>query len=203
MSAEHSQPPATAQDQHPHGDHGHDHDNEHRHESTPEDHADHAENGGHDRGDHGHDHGGPAHGSRLAALWHKLSHLVTPHSHDAMDKVDSAMAAFRDGIRALWISLAVLGATAVTQAVVVVLSGSVALLGDTLHNVADALTAVPLGIAFVLGRRTATRRYTYGYGRAEDLAGIVIVVVIATSAALAAYQAIDRLIHPADVSHLV
>jgi divalent metal cation (Fe/Co/Zn/Cd) transporter len=121
----------------------------------------------------------------LVAWWHKLSHLVTPHSHDAMDKVDSAMGASRDRIRALWISLAVLGATAVMQAVVVVFSHSVALLGDTLHNVADALTAVPLGIAFVLGRRAATRRYTYGYGRAEDLAGIVIVVFIAASSALA------------------
>src|SRR6266496_4096017 len=99
MSAEHSQPPTTAEDQHPHGDHGHDDDNEYRHESTPEDHADH---GGHGHGDHGHDHGGPGHGSGLAALWHKLSHLVTPHSHDAMDKVDSAMAASRDGVRALW-----------------------------------------------------------------------------------------------------
>jgi cation diffusion facilitator family transporter len=128
---------------------------------------------------------------------------VTPHSHDSADKVDSAMESSRDGMRALWISLLVLGTTAITQGAVAAISGSVALLGDTLHNVADALTAVPLGIAFVLGRRAATRRYTYGYGRAEDLAGIVIVAVIAISAALAAYQAIDRLIHPADVSHLV
>ena len=112
------------------------------------------------------------------------------------------MEASRDGLRALWISLAVLGATALLQAVVVVLSGSVALLGDTLHNVADALTAVPLGIAFVLGRRAATRRYTYGYGRAEDLAGIVIVLFIAASSALAGYEAVRRLLHPAGVSHL-
>ena len=206
MSAEHSQPPATAQDQHRHGEHGHDHDNEHRHESTPEEHVGHGHgddgHGDHGHGDHGHDHGGPAHGSGLAVWWHKLSHLVTPHSHDAMDKVDSAMAASRDGIRALWISLAVLGATAVTQAIVVVFSHSVALLGDTLHNVADALTAVPLGIAFVLGRRAATRRYTYGFGRAEDLAGIVIVVFIAASSALAGFEAVQRLLHPATVSHL-
>ena len=65
---------------------------------------------------------------------------------------------------------------------IVALSGSVALLGDTIHNAADALTAVPLGVAFVIGRRPATRRYTYGYGRAEDLAGIVIVLAIAASA---------------------
>jgi divalent metal cation (Fe/Co/Zn/Cd) transporter len=89
-------------------------------------------------------------------------------------------------MRALWISLAVLGATAVIQAVVAAVSGSVALLGDTLHNGADALTAVPLSIAFLVGRRPPTRRYTYRYGRAEDLAGVVIVVLIAVSSALAA-----------------
>ena len=75
-------------------------------------------------------------------------------------------------MRVLWISLAVLGATALVQAVITVASGSVALLGDTLHNAADALTAVPLGIAFLAARRPASRRYTYGYGRAEDLAGV-------------------------------
>jgi cation diffusion facilitator family transporter len=135
-------------------------------------------------------------------LWHRFSHFLTPHSHDSATKVDSAMETSRDGLRALWISLAVLGATAVLQAVVVVISGSVALLGDTLHNVADALTAVPLGIAFLLGRRRPTKRYTYGYGRAEDLAGIVIVVFITASAALAGYEAIRRLLNPAEVSHL-
>jgi cation diffusion facilitator family transporter len=85
---------------------------------------------------------------------------------------------------------------------VVAFTGSVALLGDTLHNAADALTAVPLGIAFVLGRRPPTRRYTYGYGRAEDLAGVVIVVAIAASCLLAGYAAVDRLAHPQPVEHL-
>jgi cation diffusion facilitator family transporter len=102
----------------------------------------------------------------------------------------------------LWISLAALATTAVLQAVVVAVSGSVALLGDTLHNAADALTAVPLGIAFMVGRRPPTRRYTYGYGRAEDLAGLVIVVIIAASSALAAYAAVTRLAHPRPVSSL-
>jgi cation diffusion facilitator family transporter len=138
----------------------------------------------------------------LAGWWHRLSHLIAPHSHDSADKVDQAMGTSRDGIRALWVSLAVLGATALLQAVVVLVSGSVALLGDSLHNVADSLTAVPLGIAFVLGRRAATRRYTYGFGRAEDLAGIVIVAFIAASSALAGYEAVRRLLHPAAVSHL-
>jgi cation diffusion facilitator family transporter len=105
-------------------------------------------------------------------------------------------------MRALRISLAGLGATACAQAAVVVLSGSVALLGDTLHNSADALTAVPLGIAFLLGRRRPTRRYTYGYGRAEDLAGIVIVAVIILSSAAAAFAAVQRLLHPHPVTHL-
>jgi cation diffusion facilitator family transporter len=106
-------------------------------------------------------------------------------------------------MRTLWISLSVLGVTALIQAAVVALSGSVALLGDTLHNAADALTAVPLGVAFVLGAHPPTRRYTYGYGRAEDLAGVAIVLAIAASSALAAYEAIHRLMHPRHVSDLV
>jgi cation diffusion facilitator family transporter len=100
------------------------------------------------------------------------------------------------------LSLAGLGVTALLQAVVAVWSGSVALLGDTLHNVADALTALPLALAFIVGRRPANRRYTYGYVRAEDLAGIAIVAVIAISAIVAGYEAIERLIHPHPVSHL-
>jgi len=112
------------------------------------------------------------------------------------------MEASKEGMRTLWISLGVLGATALIQAVVVAVSGSVALLGDTLHNAADALTAVPLGVAFVMGRRPPTRRYTYGYGRAEDLAGIAIVLTIAASSVLAAYAAVDRLMHPRRVSDL-
>ena len=151
---------------------------------------------GHGRGgEHGHEHG--------SGLLAKIQHVVRPHSHDAGDKVDAAMEASAEGIRALWISLAVLGATAVIQAVVVAFSGSVALLGDTLHNAVDALTALPLGVAFVVGRRPANRRYTYGYGRAEDLAGLVIIVFIAASSALAAFEAVDRLANPRPVTNLV
>jgi cation diffusion facilitator family transporter len=133
----------------------------------------------------------------------RLRHLWRPHSHQAADQVDPVMEASAEGIRTLWISLAALGVTALIQAVVVAVSGSVALLGDTLHNAADALTAVPLGVAFVVGRRPPTRRYTYGYGRAEDLAGIAIVVMIAASSALAAYEAVSRLLHPRHVSDLI
>ena len=137
---------------------------------------------------------------RLHTLGHRVRHALGPHSHD--HGTDAALEASADGWRALWISLAGLAATAGAQAVVVALSGSVALLGDTLHNAADALTAVPLGVAFLLGRRRPTRRYTYGYGRAEDLAGIAIVAVIAASCAVAALAAVQRLLHPRPVSHL-
>jgi cation diffusion facilitator family transporter len=174
--------------------HTHELDDRDPHDDQSDDHSDHDHS---DHDGHGHDHGG---GPR--SWWHKASHLITPHSHDSTDKVDQAMEASRDGIRALWISLAALGITAIVQAVVVVFSHSVALLGDTLHNVADALTAVPLGIAFLLGRRLPTRRYTYGFGRAEDLAGIVILLFITASAVLAGYETLRRLLHPADVSYL-
>jgi cation diffusion facilitator family transporter len=112
------------------------------------------------------------------------------------------MEASSAGIRALKISLAILLATTVLQATVVAFSGSVALLADTVHNLSDALTAVPLWIAFVLGRRAASRRYTYGLGRAEDLAGLFIVFVVALSAIVAAWQAIDRLLHPQQIDNL-
>ncbi|MFK4222456.1 cation diffusion facilitator family transporter [Streptomyces sp. NPDC019890] len=152
---------------------------------------------------HGHEHGhGPGDTDRWARWRHKAGHLVKPHSHQSADKVDRALESSAKGMRALWISLAVLGVTAVAQAVVVVLSGSVALLGDTVHNATDALTALPLGVAFVLGRRAATRCFTYGYGRAEDLAGIVIVLTIAASAAFTAWAAIDRLLNPQEISYL-
>ncbi|MFF2852216.1 cation diffusion facilitator family transporter [Streptomyces sp. NPDC058001] len=156
---------------------------------------------------HEHHHGtGPSHQethpARVARLRHRVGHLVRPHSHESADKVDPALESSARGMRALWISLAVLGTTALAQAVVVVLSGSVALLGDTVHNAADALTAVPLGIAFVIGRRAADRRFTYGYGRAEDLAGIVVLLAIAASSGFAAWTAVDRLLAPRAMTHV-
>jgi cation diffusion facilitator family transporter len=101
------------------------------------------------------------------------------------------------------VSLVVLGVTAVFQIVVVVISGSVALLADTVHNAGDALTAVPLGVAFLLLRRGRTRRLTYGYGRAEDFAGLAVVAIILFSAVYAAYEAIDRLVHPSPPGYLL
>jgi cation diffusion facilitator family transporter len=169
---------------------GHDHDHEHEH--------DHGHN--HDQ-EHNHDHG-HEHERDHRGLWARLRHAVGPHSHDHDRAVDPVLESSAEGLRVLWISLAGLAATALAQAAVVALSGSVALLGDALHNAADALTAVPLGVAFMLSRRRPTRRYTYGYGRAEDLAGIVIVAVIVLSSAAAAYAAIGRLLHPHPVTHL-
>lgn len=168
------------------------------------DHHEHRHPHGHEEHPHGvrahrHDHRA---GGRFARWRHRTAHLVTPHSHDSSDKVDTALESSARGIRALWVSLAVLGVTAVVQAGIVVVSGSVALLGDTVHNAADALTAVPLGVAFVLGRRAASRGFTYGYGRAEDLAGIVIVLTIAASAAFAGWTAVNRLLDPRDMDHV-
>jgi cation diffusion facilitator family transporter len=124
------------------------------------------------------------------------------HSHDHADHVDGALSSSAAGIRAVKISLLGLAATAIAQLVIVVLSGSVALFADTVHNFSDALTAVPLWIAFAVGRRAATRRYPYGLGRAEDLAGLFIVAVIAVSAVVAAAEAVHRLIEPAPLNHL-
>lgn len=125
-----------------------------------------------------------------------------PHSHDSSDKIDSALEASQEGMRCLKLSFGFLMLTALIQTVIVFYTNSVALLGDTLHNYADALTAVPLAIAFLVGRRMATRAYTYGYGRAEDLAGIIVVVLIAASAAYAGYEAIQRFMNPGEVRHL-
>lgn len=105
-----------------------------------------------------------------------------------------------DPQQTVWWSFAVLMVTALIQAVVVAFSGSVALLADTVHNFADALTAVPLGIAFWLSRRVASARFPYGYGRVEDLAGVIVVVLIACSAVFAAVESVSRLFDPQPVS---
>ncbi|MEY9967265.1 cation diffusion facilitator family transporter [Streptacidiphilus sp. MAP12-16] len=153
----------------------------------------HTHDHGHDHEhDHPHDHPHPR--RRFPRL--RLPHVLAPHSHDSADKVDRALATSADGLRTLWLSLAVLAATAAVQLAVASVSHSVALLGDAVHNVADALTALPLAVAFLVGRRAPTRRYTYGYGRAEDLAGLAVLAVIAASAGFAAYTAVERLLHP-------
>ncbi|WAC92629.1 cation diffusion facilitator family transporter [Mycobacterium sp. Aquia_213] len=145
---------------------------------------------------HGHEHDHPN------GLRHAIKEIFAPHSHDAADSFDSELESSADGIRAVKISLLVLGATAVAQIVVVVLSGSIALAADTIHNFSDALTAVPLWIAFALSTKAATRRYTYGFGRAEDLAGLFVVAMIVLSAIIAGYEAIERLINPRPIEHV-
>jgi len=152
---------------------------------------------GDDRHDDEHQHDQEHHG--LVAF---LRDVVAPHSHDAKDALDQALEASRDGIRTVAVSLIILLIVAGVQAIVVVASGSIALLGDTLHNAADGLTAVPLWLAFRLGRRPPTSRFTYGYGKSEDLAGVAVIAFIAASAGFAGYEAIDRLLHPQRVTHL-
>jgi cation diffusion facilitator family transporter len=170
------------------------HDHDHDHHDHDHDHDGHGHDHPHDHHDGGHEHPSGWRGF--------VAGLLSPHSHDAADSVDVALTASAEGIRALKVSLAGLAVTALLQLVVVAASGSVALLGDTIHNFADALTAVPLGIAFIVGRRRPTDRYTYGYGRAEDLAGIFVVAMIALSSAVAGWEAVERLRHPQDVRNV-
>ena len=154
--------------------HGHAHDDGHGHGHA------------HDDG-HGHAHDdGHTHRSGVVGV---LLALVSPHDHSAHTS-DRVLESTSDGIRAVFVSLAALAATAVIELVVALASHSVALLADTIHNFADALTAVPLALAFRMGRRAPTRRYTYGFGRAEDVAGVAIVALIAASAVVAAYEAV-------------
>jgi cation diffusion facilitator family transporter len=142
---------------------------------------------GHEHG-HGHDHGdrhshGGGHG----------------HTHGV---VDASLTTTARGIWAIKWSFVILAITAALQLIVVLVSGSVALLADTIHNVGDATTAIPLWVAFALARRGSSKRFPYGLGRVEDLAGILIVLIILFSALLAGYEAIDRLLHPHDVRAL-
>jgi cation diffusion facilitator family transporter len=149
-----------------------------------------SENDGHDRTDKGGSNG----------LLHRFSHLLS-HDHD---RASAAIVtdAGTEGIRATQVSLAGLGLTALLQALVVVLSGSVALASDTIHNLGDALTAIPLWIAFSLGRRSPTHSYTYGYHRAEDVAGVIVVLAIGASAVLVVWESMQRLFEPRLIEYI-
>lgn len=151
--------------------------------------------------EHDHDHGpgGHEHAPGIKGI---LQGIFQPHSHDAADSIDTALESSERGIRAVRISFLALLATSIAQLVVVILTGSVALLADTIHNFSDALTAIPLFLAFKLSRRPSNRRYTYGYGRAEDLAGIFVILMITISAVIAGWQAIDRLLHPRPIQDI-
>jgi cation diffusion facilitator family transporter len=141
--------------------------------------------GGADYQGHHHEHERHDHGSRHG------------HTHGV---IDPSIATTERGVWAVKWSFVILAVTAVLQLVVVYLSGSIALFADTIHNFGDAMTAVPLWFAFALARRPANSTFTYGYGRVEDLAGVVVVLIILTSAIVAGYEAIDRLIHPQPIS---
>ena len=145
---------------------------------------------GHQHSQDEHSHGNGNH------QWHEAGH---GHTHGV---VDPSIATTDRGVWALKWSFAGLFATALVQVAVVAISGSVALLADTIHNFADAATAIPLWIAFAFARLQPTRRYPYGYGRVEDLAGIAIVATILVSAAVAGYESVLRLLHPQPVEYL-
>ncbi|MGI8707201.1 MAG: cation diffusion facilitator family transporter [Actinomycetota bacterium] len=132
----------------------------------------------------------------------KVFKRIFGHSHDHHEHVGDVLQASSEGLRALAISFGGLMLTAVLQVFLVLVSGSVALLADTIHNFGDALTALPLGVAFLLSRRHPTRRYTFGYGRAEDLAGAFVVLMIAISAGVAGWESARRLFEPTKVQHI-
>ena len=176
----------------PHGpDHPHDHGPDADHVHAPHDHD---VEGGHGADDHGHAH--PTGG------WPRWSPPSWATATTRRDSIDSALAGDQRGIRAVQVSLVALGVTAVLQLGVVLISGSVALLADTVHNFWDALTAVPLWIAFAIGGRAATRSYTFGYRRAEDLAGLFVLAMILFSALYAGWESINRLIEPQPITNI-
>jgi cation diffusion facilitator family transporter len=137
---------------------------------------------------------------------HGASHA---HGHDHSDGhahthgiVDPALATNERGLWAVKWSFIALVVTAFMQLIVVFLSGSVALLADTIHNFGDAATAVPLAIAFMFAGKLPTDRFTFGYGRIEDLAGVAVVLVILASAVVAGYQSVQRFLNPQDITYL-
>jgi cation diffusion facilitator family transporter len=139
---------------------------------------------------------GHSHAHSHARAPHEYAHA---HMHGAVDPVIATTAR---GIWALQWSFIILAVTAALQLAIVFLSGSVALLADTIHNVGDAATAVPLWIAFLFARRRASARFTYGFGRVEDLAGVVVVLIILCSAVVAGYEAVHRLLDPQPLERL-
>jgi len=147
--------------------------------------------------DHGHE--GHAHDEGLFG-W--LTGSV-PHSHSIAEKTDTALESNELGIRTLKLTLVILAITAAFQLAIVLMSGSVALMADMIHNFADATTSLPLWLAFALARKGASRRFTYGYGKVEDIAGVVIVLIIFGSACIAAYESVMKIIHPEPMTDLV
>ncbi len=121
------------------------------------------------------------------------------HSHGT---IDATIFTSQQGLHAVMTSSVILFTGSIFQIIVVLLSGSVSLLSDTIHNFGDGATAIPLSIAFILGRKKPTDRFNYGYGKAEDLAGVTILIFMLASAFYAAYVSINRLFHPYVSTHL-
>ena len=142
----------------------------------------------------------------MAGHSHRGSHSGEEHDHDrhghTHGTVDPSITTSERGIWAIKWSFAGLMITATLQAVVFILSHSVGLLADTIHNFGDAATAIPLWVAFMLSRWKPSRRFTYGYGRVEDLAGVAVVLTILFSAIVAGYETVQRLLHPQAVGYL-
>ena len=129
--------------------------------------------------------------------------LEQGHSHDhTHGTIDPRLLTTARGISTVKWSLVVLGVTALFQVAIVIYTGSVALLADTIHNFGDAATAIPLWIAFTLASKKPTARFNYGYGRTEDWAGVLVVLTILFSAVIAGWQAVERLLHPQPLEHL-
>ena len=156
---------------------------------------------------HDHDHHNPDnHHAHFEGSWWEIiaSALHLPgygHNHVQPAHNDSLYTS-ELGIRTVKLALLALGVTTLIQVIIYLASGSVALLADTVHNLGDALNTIPLWIAFLLGRRAATKRYTYGYGRAEDIAGLLIVVSIAFSAGYILWESIQKFINPEPLTNL-
>ena len=146
-------------------------------------------------------------GERGHGAGHAVGHGTHSHNGEAGHAhthgvIDPTIVTTERGIWAIKWSFFILASTAAVQIVIVLISSSVALLADTIHNVGDAATAIPLWIAFLFARRKPSDQYTYGLGRVEDLAGMTIVGLILFSALVAGYQTIDRFIHPQDIQFL-
>jgi Co/Zn/Cd efflux system component len=154
--------------------------------------------------DHDHHHGHSHHHDHGTGIWGIINTIFHFHGHSDKQQnlvSDPAMAT-TEGIRTVWLALAALGLTTIIQVIIVVASNSTALLADTVHNFGDALNSIPLLIAFYLARRIANNRYTYGYGKAEDVAGVFIVLSLVFSAGYAFYESINKLINPTPLNNL-
>ncbi len=137
---------------------------------------------------------------KIAQALH-LPGFTHDHSHHDL-AADRAFLDNRLAVRTVWIALVALGLTTALQIVITIASGSVALLADTVHNLGDALNSIPLLFAFYIARRAANKRYTYGYGRLEDIAGVFIVISIGFSAAYIIYESVQRLLNPLPLANL-